>query len=166
VSTRMKKSSMKFTGGFTLIELLIVIGMLGVLIALATPSIVEWRRNVQYKEAADGLRSALRTARNNAISLNHQNRVECNPVSNRYRITQGNRAYDSTTWTTVKQGWVTVSRGLSIRTGDNTTTDLNVEFNPNGTASTSTGKISIYDGASQKYEITVAASGRIVCTRK
>lgn len=150
--------------GFTLMELLIVIAMMGILLAIATPSIVEWRRSAQYKEAADGVRSALRTAKNNAVTVNRQSRVECNPTGNRYRITQGDRAYNSSGWPTVLQDWVTMSPGISIRTGSNTTNDLNVEFSPNGTSST--GSISIYDGASEEYRITVAASGRIASARQ
>lgn len=45
--------------GFTLIELLIVIGILGVLLALAIPSLGSYQRNVNVKNAAKDLRSLL-----------------------------------------------------------------------------------------------------------
>ena len=152
--------------GFTLIELLIIIAIMGILLAIATPPFLQWRQNLQYKEAADGLVAALRTARNSAISLNRQNRVEFKPSTAGHRITQGNRAYDSTTWTTVKQDWSTAPVGVQMNTGGacNGTSDVNVPFSPNGTASAET--ICIGKTASPIYKIVVAASGRIQSIRQ
>ncbi len=157
-----KKESGNFSGGFTLIELLIVISLMGILLGLATPSFIEWRKNLQYKEAAEGVLSTLRTAKSNAVSLNLQNRVEIQPGSSRYRITQGNRSYDSTTWNTVKQDWVTLPDGVLLWNGNcasSTDVNVNIPFSPNGTASAST--VCVKDNGSAKYEIIVATSGRI-----
>lgn len=147
--------------GFTLMELLILIAIAGILLAIATPSFMQWRQNLQYKEAADGLVSALRTARDSAISLNRQNRVEFEPVSARYRITQGERAYNSTSWTTVKQDWIAAPAGILLKTGAGCTGTANVaiQFSPNGTATADT--ICICDNSSAKYQVAVANSGRI-----
>ena len=160
MKTKNHLDPLKTNGGFSLIELLIVISVMAILLAMATPSFIDWRRNLQYKEAAEGIVSALRTARNNAITLNRQNRVECNPSGNRYRITEGNRAYESSSWTTVKQDWVTLPGGVAMKTGDCTSsTDANIGFSPNGTASA--GTVCIRDDSSTKYQVIVAASGRI-----
>ncbi|MRR05785.1 MAG: prepilin-type N-terminal cleavage/methylation domain-containing protein [Deltaproteobacteria bacterium] len=152
--------------GFTLIELLIAIAVAGILLAIATPSFLQWRQNLQYKEAANGLVSTLRTARNSAISLNRQNRVEFQPLSARYRTTQGDRAYDSTSWTIVKQDWTAAPVGIVMKTGAGCTGTANVAipFSPNGTASA--GTICIGDNSSTKYQIVVAASGRIKSIRQ
>lgn len=152
--------------GFTLIELLITIAITGILLAIATPSFLQWRQNLQYKEAADGLVSALRTARNSAISLNRQNRVEFQPVSARYRITQGDRAYNSISWVTVKQDWIAAPHGIFMETGEDCsgTANVAIQFSPNGTASSET--ICISDDSSPKYQVIVAASGRIQSKRK
>ncbi len=166
VKKRTIEKSKRFTGGFTLVELLIVMAVISVLLAIASPSIMEWRKNLQYKQAADGIQSAMRTTKSNALALNMQNRLECNPAGSRYRITQGNRAYNSDTWTTVKQDWVTVPDGVVVKTGDCTSNDdLNIAFSPNGTATANdsavTGTICINEGTANKYQIIVNASGRI-----
>ncbi len=143
-------------------ELLITIGITAMLFAIAIPSFVQWRQSVQYKQAADGILSAMRTAKNNAVSLNTQNRVECNPSGNRYRITQGNKAYNSDTWTTVKRDWVTLPSGVFLKTGDSAAnSDLNIQFNPNGTASVTAGTVCVNSGTSTQYKIIVSASGRV-----
>jgi type II secretion system protein H len=152
--------------GFTLIELLITIAVAGILLAIATPSFLQWRQNLQYKEAADGLVSSLRTARNSAISLNRQNRVEFQPSSARYRTVQGEKAYGSTSWTTVKQDWTAAPVGIVMKTGDacDKTAVVAISFSPNGTASAES--ICIGDNSSTRYQIVVAASGRIKSLRK
>jgi type II secretion system protein H len=155
-----------WTDGFTLLELLIVIAMIGIVCAFAVPEFTQWRRNVQFKQAAEGLLAAARTAKNNAVTLNLQNRLECNPGGNRYRITEGNRAYSSTTWTTVKQDWITAPDGVVLRTGNcnNTdTSDVNVFFSPNGTGSA--GTMCVNDDTGAKYKVIVGASGRIRLTK-
>jgi type IV fimbrial biogenesis protein FimT len=150
-----------YSSGFTLVELLVAIGLMAILLAIATPSFLEWRKNVQYKEAADGVLSALRLARTNAISQNRQNRVEFNPVAGSYQITQGDRSYDSSSWPTVRQEWVTLPASITMRTGEDcdVSSNGNIQFNPNGTASA--GKICIMENTTRKYEVTVATSGRI-----
>jgi len=152
-----------FPGGFTLVELLIAIALIGIMLAIATPPFLQWQQNLQYKQAAEGIVSALRTARNNAISLNRQNRVEFQPSTASYRTTQGDRTYDSSTWATVKQDWVAVPTGV-VMTNCVDTANVNIQFSPNGTASA--GNICIRDNTSPKYQISVAASGRITSVRQ
>jgi type II secretion system protein H len=166
METKKRNVQIYLPDGFTLIELLIVIALMGILLAIAIPPFLQWRQNLQYKEAADGLVAALRTARNSAISLNRQNRVEFKPSTAGHRITQGERAYNSTSWTTVKQDWSIAPVGVKMKTGTSCTgtVDINVQFNPNGTASAET--ICIGDSTSPRYKIIIAASGRIQSIRQ
>ncbi|MHC1698470.1 MAG: GspH/FimT family pseudopilin [Geobacteraceae bacterium] len=165
---KIKKNSkvIHLPDGFTLVELLIIIAIAGILLAIATPSFLQWRQNLQYKEAADGLVAALRTARNSAISQNRQNRVEFKPSTAGHRITQGEKAYESTTWTIVKQDWRTSPNGVQMTTGAacTGTADVYVQFSPNGTGSAET--ICIGDTTSPRYKIVVAVSGRIQSIRQ
>jgi prepilin-type N-terminal cleavage/methylation domain-containing protein len=163
MNIRTSKNLKILTAGFTLVELLVVIGMIAIISAIATPSFIQWRENLQYKQAADGILAALRTAKSNAVTHNIQNRFECNTTGNRYRITQGNRSYNSTTWATINQDWASVPNGVILKTGDCTSnSDLNIQFNPNGTVTTGTnGTICVKDSSSEKYQIVVATSGRI-----
>ncbi len=155
------KDPKTLTAGFTLMELLIAICLMAILFAIAIPAFSDWQQSVKIKQTTDGILSALRTARHNAATVNLQNRVECNTAGNRYRITQGDRAYNSTEpWPTVKQDWTTLPAGIVLKTGDCTSSnDLNIAFSPNGTANT--GTICINDSVSNKYQVVVTASGRI-----
>lgn len=156
-----KKTAKTAAAGFSLLELIIVIAILAIIMGIALPEFAAWRQSAKYKQAADGVLSALRTARHNAVTQNIQNRVEFNPVGNRYRITQGDRAYNSSTWATVKQDWTTLPSEVVMMTGNCTTNnDLNVPFSPDGSASA--GTICIDDSNnSNKYRVVVSASGRI-----
>jgi prepilin-type N-terminal cleavage/methylation domain-containing protein len=155
------------TAGFTLVELLIVIGMIAIISAIATPPLIQWRQNLQYKQAADGIVDALRTAKSNTLTLNIQNRVECDPGGQKYRITQGDRSYNSATWATVKQDWTTLPAGMTMTTGTGNgctgNAELDIAFSPNGTASAngtlSNGNICINDNTSTRYQVIVSRSG-------
>ncbi len=53
--------------GFGLIELLVVMGVIAIISAVATPAILDWRANTQLRGAAQELRGALQLARSRAI---------------------------------------------------------------------------------------------------
>ena len=54
--------------GFTLMEVIIVIALMGILMAMATPSLVAWRESASNKEAARELLAGLRQSRNLAVT--------------------------------------------------------------------------------------------------
>jgi type IV fimbrial biogenesis protein FimT len=54
--------------GFTVIELLVVIGILGLMLAIGIPSFASIRRNVALGNTADEIVSALRLAQNSAMA--------------------------------------------------------------------------------------------------
>lgn len=161
MNIKRQKNAETTNSGFTLMELLVTIGMMSILVAISIPAFTSWRQSAQNKQATDGVLSAMRKARHGAIAMNLQNRVECS--GNKYRITQGNRSYNSNSWTTVKQDWTTLPTGMTMQTGDLagacTNAGRNIEFEPNGTASQ--GKICISDNTSNQYQVQVSTSGRI-----
>ena len=81
--------------GFSLIELLVAIALMGIIMAIALPSLIQWRDSLQYRDAAKGLVSFIRNARSRAISTNRQQRVEINVANRTYRIRAGARAVNS-----------------------------------------------------------------------
>jgi type IV fimbrial biogenesis protein FimT len=58
--------------GFTLVELLIAFSLLGILLALALPSLATWSRNVKARSTAESLQNGLRLARSEAVRSSRQ----------------------------------------------------------------------------------------------
>jgi prepilin-type N-terminal cleavage/methylation domain-containing protein len=125
----------KRQAGFTLMELIVVVGVLGILAAMATPPFLEWTRNARYREAARDIASALRDARTTAITRNFECQVEFDLAGRRYRTTRGNRAAGSDAFDTVLRDWYPLPNTILLRRNDacDGNANLNFEFNPNGT---------------------------------
>lgn len=168
--------------GFTLVELIAVIGMMTIMFAIALPALHDWISNFSYRQTARQITSMCREARNLAISKNLQHMVVVNPGSNDCRIFRGIRAYntllplapsytlpDASGYATQVDKLIaaknSVIRSGAAGTSGNTTY---VQFNPNGTAilcdqdgTDNDGSISVNDGTTQKYRISVTQTGRI-----
>lgn len=148
--------------GFTLVELLVVIAIMAVLAAIAVPAFYQWNQNLRYKEAAWGINSQMRQARQMALTNNREFRVELDLDAKQYRLTQGNLPSGSTAWAAVTP-WSAIAAEVSWNTGAacDGTADLNVEFNPNGTADAAGVCIKDSSGA-VRYRVTVSqTSGRV-----
>ncbi len=64
-STNIKRC--KFNNGFTLIELMIGIAVLGILLAVATPSFRDWLQNTKTRTVAEALQAGVRSAQVEAL---------------------------------------------------------------------------------------------------
>lgn len=61
--------------GFTLVEMLIVLVIMGLLLAVGSPSLFEYMRNARLREAGNAALSEVILARNEAIKRNERVRV-------------------------------------------------------------------------------------------
>jgi prepilin-type N-terminal cleavage/methylation domain-containing protein len=108
--------------GFTILELLTVILIISTVFAIAIPSYVTWRQSVEFRTTARAIAAILRDARSRAILSNLQHRVEFETgvapappgPTGRYRMTQGDRAANSSTWGTAVQGWATTPNSVTL----------------------------------------------------
>jgi len=80
--------SLKIFGnkGFTLIETLIVIALIGIMVAIASPSFVRQARNTNLREAASDFASDIAYWRQRAVSENIHYRIVINSGANSYNI--------------------------------------------------------------------------------
>ena len=164
--------------GFTMMELMIVVAMMVTLTAIALPTIVAWRNNQYFRQAALGIELALRQGRSAALSSNLQQMVVFKPNSSSSQTFTGSLPYNTpvTGWSSSNQPTIFPAASLVIRSGATGTSHANVyvKFSPNGTAqlmapdntTPSDPNISVNDQSTQKYLITVTPTGRISLTHK
>lgn len=158
--------------GFSLVELIVVVALIGIITAIATPSFMDWRRNVEYRAAARDIVSMMREAKARAISTNREHRVEFDVDGRRYRLVQGSRAADTPVagWTTIIREYVSLPEGVNMKSTVNcdSSADGNIEFNPNGTAGGSIEYVCVMDSNNvRKYRVGISSTttGRVVTTR-
>ncbi|MBI5902332.1 MAG: prepilin-type N-terminal cleavage/methylation domain-containing protein [Deltaproteobacteria bacterium] len=148
--------------GFSLTEVLIVVGLLGVIATIAVVSMSGLSGSIKYKNTAWGISSQLRLAKQMAVTNNREERVEFGIGAGQYRLTEGNLPAGSTVWVQVKP-WTAVDQGVALATGAacNGNADVNIKFNPNGTADA--GTICVNDtGGAVKYTMEISStSGRV-----
>jgi prepilin-type N-terminal cleavage/methylation domain-containing protein len=158
--------------GFTLVEIVTVIAIAAIIMLMSIPSLIDWRRNQNYRATANGINSFMREARSMAISKGLQHQVVFNQVSNCYQLQVYNIATSS--FNAASQTLCAPSDVTIRDSSDGTSTAvLTVLFNTNGTATISgpdgplSGNISVNDNAAtQKYLVTVLQTGKISSQRK
>ena len=140
--------------GYSLVELVVVIAIAAILMAVSLPSYFEWRKNATFRKTANEITQFMRHARSEAIAKGQQQTVVFKPSSKTYPMT--------------------VPKEVTIRSsaGGTSTYDLTVVFNTNGTATIThpdgniIGNISVNEGATQKYLVTVSQTGKVTALKK
>lgn len=154
--------------GFTLTELLVIIALTGILAVIAIPSFTGWIVKMRYRESARNIASTLRDARSRAIGKNIEHRVEFDVVNDKYRMTAGNRAYNSSSFSDVIMDYVQLPSEAKLKSGPSCDqdTNINIQFNPDGSSgSGGTTSVCVLDVNNvQKFKIRMASTttGRIV----
>ncbi len=143
--------------GYSLIEMMLVIAILAIILGIATPSFLQWRQSLEFRQTSREIMSALRQAKSQAITTNLEQQVTFESANNRYGSQVGNRAYNATTWSPSPiTNWTSVSS--LVRLLPNAT----VQFAPDGTAKITAGAINIQDiNGKTWFNVVVTTTGRI-----
>lgn len=123
------KMKIRSSRGFTAIEMIIVLVIISVLSAMAVPSFLQWRQSLEARETARDFVNILRLAKSDAINTNLEQEVQFNAVSQQYGKHQGNRAFNSTSFSAMTAAdWSRIKPEVTF------TPSVNIQFYPNGTS--------------------------------
>ncbi|WP_019653832.1 pilus assembly FimT family protein [Variovorax atrisoli] len=111
--------------GFTLVEMIVVVAIMALLAALATPSMLGWVRNNKIRTVSDSLQNALRQAQTEATRRNRQvifSLTDNSPTTNTYttKVNGSNWAIstvvptDSDTTATFVEGGILLNVGSNV----------------------------------------------------
>lgn len=146
---------MERSKGVTLVELVIAVATLGIIAALAIPSLSSLYARYSLRSAARKVAIHLELAKMKAISKNLEYRVEF--VGNTFRVTRGNKASDSTSWTS-ETDYLALPNGITIVS--NTLLQSKAEFNTDSTCDS--GSVTLQNSSGEQYKISLTSStGRI-----
>ena len=168
--------------GFTLIEVVIVLAIMGILIAIAFPSFIQWQKNAQYKAAARQLSGVLMEARSRAIATNLEHEIAFDLDENIYMLRMGNLAANTRPYSSNPGDWTIIYNNRSftnaveikakIDCSETAADNYRFQFFPNGTfkvngaINANDSYICIVDNASGAMQFRVgvpaAATGRVV----
>jgi prepilin-type N-terminal cleavage/methylation domain-containing protein len=166
--------------GFTLLEMVIVLAIVGIALAIATPSLVTWRNQLYFRQASRNCTTLLRQARSLSMALNRQHYVVFKPYSSaghgKFASFLIRRSVDPSNMTFANYSCVQSSGtnpAVSLQgTTSSPMANFGFTFNPNGTAlftypggSTNDGNVCIYSGTTRKFLINVSITGKITSSQ-
>ena len=127
--------------GFSLIELLIVVGIIAMIGAVGTPTLLSQLPDYRLNGAARTVSSTLQFAKMSAVSAGKEYRVEflLDTSPQRYQLQKGNAFRGSDSWATIQADYfippqVWIDHATDYRGTHHTGTSI-IAFNPTGTAS-------------------------------
>ncbi|NTW06903.1 MAG: prepilin-type N-terminal cleavage/methylation domain-containing protein [Syntrophaceae bacterium] len=110
---------MKTNKGFSLVELIIVIAIIGIVLAIASPSFYKYRQNTNLKEATRELAGDITLYRQTAIAQNVRYRIVFNQLTNSYTIQIESPANSGTYVDVLTKSPASVSSSVIIMGGAN-----------------------------------------------
>ena len=170
---RVLKSFKQGAEGFSFFELMVTMAVIGILMALAIPTVRDMQQSQIYKETARGMVSVLREAKSTAVAVNTPQMVVFKPNSSNYSWISYNNAGNC--WNSVPLRNTKISSRVTMKSlaGGTSAANVSLQFNTNGTVTlkapngvVSDGNVSLNAGSVQKYVITVAGTGRVSLLRK
>ena len=153
---RERTRNVKRQAGFSMIELMVVIAMIGILAALATPMFMSYWRTSTTSAAAAELASSLNRARQLAIASNQNYCAEVSGTSLRYRSNATAGCGGGATWVgtgTRSDGTMPLANRVTVSGGP-------VVFTSLGAAALA-GTFTVTNPNSGTRSVVVSASGRV-----
>lgn len=113
---------MKNSKGFTLIEVIIVMAMIGIMAAIAVPTINSWLPNYRLKSAARDVYSTMQKARMLAVKANKDTAVIFIPATSKYELCdEWDSASTSCSGNTESFDFTLMPNGIGYGHGNSTT---------------------------------------------
>ncbi len=152
--------------GFTLTELLVVMGIISLIGAIGTPTLLTQLPDYRLNGAARAVSSTLQFAKMSAASAGKQYRVEflLDTSPQRYQIQQGNAFRGSDRWVTIRNAYdippqVWIDHATDYWGTHYTGTSV-IAFNPTGTSSP--GGVYLANSSGKRRSVKISSStGRI-----
>jgi len=150
--------------GFTLIELLVVVVIIGVLVAIAVPVYLNYRKGAADKSAQSDVRGAVSTVEqyytDNGNAYPQPSDTSCQKKTTAFQLGATACTVPSTTATGAPAGWVVVSDKTTLSyVANGTTAYLICATNTGGS-----GKFYLYDSSKGGSVASAAITSLVTCT--
>jgi prepilin-type N-terminal cleavage/methylation domain-containing protein len=151
--------------GFTLTELLFAIALMAILSSMALPAFFEWQQNMSFKQAANDIANAFKTAKSKAITSNQQYGVKFVPAARSYQFAKYSCNSTNTQCIWVYYGTPAVlsnkiTLNLNAAAANPVSPAPNIRFSNNGSTFDNY-SVSVKESASTRYTVAVMRTGRI-----
>ncbi len=147
--------------GISSIELAVVLALIAIMATMTIPYLGSWLKHYRVVGASREVTSTFQEARLKAISDNREWRVVLDQDNDTYWLERGNADSGSTSWT-AQGGTKSLPKGVIFTdaSGNNATGQINIQFNPSGTANSSS--VYLKGESGDRYKITVlSTTGRV-----
>ena len=144
--------------GFTIVELLVVMGIIGLLLAISVPSAARYAGRIRFSAATREIMGLLSLARSSAISSGHQQVVVVDVEAGRLLIEDSPEAAQTRAVSLASN----VEVRLTTSDGQELDTPARLVFQPNGALEGRSIQVTLSDGTRTQTISVAAPTGAII----